>query len=257
MSRPSGSIPQFHYNVQTYNGPTTQERNNNLQPWPQSRPRSVQNVRRPASSLRNHQAPFDSSNFHQSIVPPLNDGTHPDLLGIGMPAPPRDLTRSFSPVPRSSNEEYWNPLNLRASGVYNDQTTLDQRHGSLKPFVRGPGSVGSGAPRSDSGYNSQSVISHDDGRKDQLSMQCYFTQQPGNPMVRSTTSGSTPMIRLPSDQRSHISQVSSRSENNGDPLKCPICGVTSKCNSDAKYEPLLNERQTMLTYDCQEAQDQT
>jgi hypothetical protein len=244
MSRPNGSCPQFNYNVQTYNGPTTQDNNNVLQAWPQSRPHSVQNVRRPASSMRTHQPPFDSTSFHQNIAPPLNVGTHPDLLGIGMPAPPRNLARSFSPIPRSSNEEYWNPLNLRASGVYNDQTTLDQRNASLKPFVRGPGSVGSGTPRSDSGYNSQSVISHDDGRKDQFSMQCDFTQQLGNPMVRSATSGSTPMIRLPSDQRSHTSRLSNRSENNGDRLKCPICGVTSKCNSDAKYVPSCSQLST-------------
>lgn len=254
MSRPSGNFPpQFNYSVQgpsqtftTHPVPAPQKSNNVLQPWMQPRPRSAQNMQNTASSMRSkmssslHQRPFDNSNFHQDVIAPLNNEPNHDLLGMGLLAPPGHFPsarNTYSPVAQHQSEEPWNTWNSRATGVCDDRIPFDQSNGSMKVFGRGPGSAGSAAPRSDSGYHSQSVVSHDDGRRDQVGMQRSFTHQSDIPNVCLTPSVAPPMLRIPSDLRSQVSRISSRSGNQNDPLKCRECGVISKCNSDHKYVP--------------------
>ena len=155
-----------------------------------------------------------------------------------MLAPSGHVVRnSYSPIARNYNDESWNPFNLRTSDTSDDQTSFNQGGGSLTSFRQGPGSVGSAAHVSDSGFYSQSVVSHDAGRMDQTGMNCSLTQQVGNLNVRATTSEAAPMRRTHSDQRSQISHTSSRSGNPDQPLKCLICGDVSKCNSDHKCVP--------------------
>jgi hypothetical protein len=188
---------------------------------------------------RNHgrRLGHNSSRFPRGNAVALDNRSNHDLFGIDMLAPPGHAIRSFSPIPQNFNQESWNIFNLRAKGVDNDRTAFDHSNGHFRYLGHGPGSIGSAAPRSDSGYNSQSVISHDAGRMEQIGSHCGLSQQVISSNARSITTEAPPMIRIPSDQRSHASHISSRSETHGNPLECRVCGVVSKCNSDLKYVP--------------------
>ncbi|KAH5065275.1 hypothetical protein HBI26_200150 [Parastagonospora nodorum] len=212
------------------------------QPWMQ-RPRSAHHhMRSPATSVRStatapvHQRHFDNSNFPpQGNASPLNSRPDHDLLAFDMLGPPGHDNQSFSPMHRhTSNEESWNSLNLRNGGAYSNRTSFDHGDGSLRPYGQGPISVGSAAPRSDSGYNSQSVISHDTGRIELQCPQFGLIQQIDDLSTHSAPADATPMTRMPSDQKSRTSRISNRSINRGNPLKCDVCGCVSKCNSDLK-----------------------
>jgi len=246
MSHIHRSHQDFNFVVQgpsdqySYGAPALPNVNNVSQSWMQ-RPQSAQpRVRSPATSVRStarapvQQTPFDNSYFPtQGNTTSSNNGPDHDLLDIAMLAPPGHDNQSFSPVHRHlSNEESWNSLNLRNAGVYSNRSSFD---GNLRPYGQGPGSVGSAAPRSDSGYNSQSVGSHDAGRMEPQRTQFGLTQQIDDMSTHSTPADTIPMMRVPSDQRSHTSRISSRSSNRGNHLKCETCGWVSKCNSDLKY----------------------
>jgi hypothetical protein len=236
---------------QFYGAPVIHPRSDASQSWMQPRPRSAQpNVRSPVPSIRStgtapgQQRSFDTSGFPQGNAVLLDNRPHHDLLGMDMLAPPGHDLQTFSPVPQNFNEESWNIFNLRTKGAYNDRTSYNH-NGTLRPFVHGPGSVGSAAPRSDSGYNSQSVVSHDAGRMDHSGSHFNLTQQIGDSHIHARTSeAEVPMIRVPSVQRSQVSRISSRSGDRGNPLECQVCGNTSKCNSDLKYVTCSNHQYT-------------
>lgn len=228
------------------NNTLAQQRSYNAQQqWMQPRSRSVQlNVPSPVASVRStatvpvQQRSFDGSGYFQSHTASLHDGPNTDLLGMDMLAPSGHVTRnSFSPITGNYNDVPWNAFNLRTSDTSDDQTSFIQGNGNLSSFRQGPGSVGSAAHVSDSGFFSQSAVSYDAGRIDQSGRVGSLSQQVSNLNVRATTSESATMRRTHSDQRSQISHTSSRSGRRDPSLRCAICGDISKCNSDFKCVP--------------------
>jgi hypothetical protein len=223
---------------------TAQQTNNNIpQQWRQSKPRSVQlNVPSPTASVRStvtapvYHRSFDHSELQQSNVAAVNNRPNNDLLGMELLTPSGHAGRSsYSLLTTNYNEESWNPFNLRTSGLGDDTGPFSQSNVSLKSFRHGPESVASAAPISDSGFYSQSVISHDVSHMDQPRMQWNLAQQVDPVNVRSITSEAPRMVHVHSDYRSQISRTSSRSGYEGDSLTCSICGDISKCNSDFKF----------------------
>lgn len=227
----------------SYGDPALRNANDVAQQWMQ-RPQSTQpRMRSPATSVRStarapvQQRPFDNPYFPtQGNATSSNNGPDHALLDIDMLAPPGHANQSFSPIHRHmSNDESWNSLNLRNEGVYSNRSSFGHGDGSLRPYGQGPGSVGSAAPRSDSGYNSQSVLSHDAGRMESQRPLFGLIQQIDDLSTHSTPAEATPMTRVASDQRSQVSRLSNRSSHRGNHLKCDTCGWVSKCNSDLKY----------------------
>lgn len=242
--------PDFSLIVQgpqqyAYNDLAQQRSNNIQQSWMQPRSRSVQlNVPSPVASVRStatvpvQQRSFDRSGFFQSNAASVHHGPESDLLGMGMLAPSGHVVRnSYSPIARNYNDESWNPFNLRTSDTSDDQTSFIQGSGNLTSFRQGPGSVGSAAHISDSGFYSQSAVSHEAGRMDRTGVNHSLSQQVGNLKVRASTSETATMRRTHSDQRSQISHASSRSGKPDQSLTCTACGDVSKCNSDYKCVP--------------------
>ncbi|KAF1911561.1 hypothetical protein BDU57DRAFT_506857 [Ampelomyces quisqualis] len=248
-------LPDFNLVVQgpqqyAYNDLPQQKNNTVQQPWMQPRSRSVQlNFPSPVASVSSTVAvpiqrrSFDRSGFFQSNTASVQDGSDSDLLGMHMLAPSGHVTRhSYSTIARNYNDESWNAFNLRTSGACDDQISFIQGGGNLTSFRQESGSVGSAAHVSDSGFYSQSVVSHDAGRLDQTAMNCSLSQQVENLNVRATTSETATMRRTHSDQRSQISHVSSRSEKQVQSLRCATCGDVPKCNSDYKKHKLKHEK---------------
>ncbi|OAL07168.1 hypothetical protein IQ06DRAFT_8008 [Phaeosphaeriaceae sp. SRC1lsM3a] len=250
-----GYPPNFNLIVQeprdqfAYNGVIQQPANNiSQQQWMQHRSRSVQlnNIPSPVNSVvsamtfpSQQRRSFDVSSFHQNSAV-SNDRGHDDLLGMDMLAPSAPVARnSYSPVGRDYNEESWNPLNLRTSDT---GSNFHRNDGSMRSFRHGPGSVGNAAPRSDSGFYSQSVISHDASCMDRSPIQYSPTQRIGDIAAYPTPTSTQQMLRVPSDQQSHVSHTSSHSGNADNPLKCQECGVISKCKSDDKKHQLKHEK---------------
>jgi hypothetical protein len=244
--RGGSHIPSFNYTVQgppqlRYDGPAQQTSNNIQQQWMQ-RPRSVQNnVPSPVASVRSavtapsYRRPFDRSDFQQNNASSGNSRHDTDLLGIEYLAPSGHVGRgSYSPIARTYNDEAWNPFNLRTSNVGNDTSSFNQSNASLKSFRHGPESICSPASRSDSGFYSQSVVSHDASRMEQPTMQWSLPQQVDSFNVRPLTNEAPAMARVPSDRRSQISHTSSHSGYHAESLICSICGERSKCRSDQK-----------------------
>jgi hypothetical protein len=251
MSQNNRSFPpDFNLVVQgpvqqyAYNASTQQTHTNVQQQWMQPRRPSAQlNIPSPTTSVRssvtipNQHRPFDSSSFHQNDAVSVHSGPDPEFFGMDMLAPSGHVVRtSYSPIARNYSDESWNPFNLRTSDTSDDHAHFNQTNESLKSFRHGPSSVISAGPRSDSGFYSQSAVSHDAGRMDQ-SNQCSLTQQVGNLNVRSSISEAPQMMRMHSDQRSQISHTSTHSGYLDGPLKCTICGEVSKCKSDHKCVP--------------------
>jgi hypothetical protein len=242
--------------------PHLQQVNNNVaQQWMQSRPRSVQhNMPSPSNSVRSAvtapvQRPFDRSNFHPGNIATVDNRNDSSLLGIDMLAPTGHVTRNaYHPLDRHYHEESWNPYHLRNSSTGNDQTSFNQSNASFKSIRTGPGSTGSIAPISDSGFYSQSVVSHETGRVDQPAVPCNLTQQINNMKVRSTTSEAPRVIRVHSDQRSQISQASSQSGIEDNHLKCRECNKVLKCRSDYKYASFCPSHDLLLTHSEQKTQ---
>jgi hypothetical protein len=255
-------LPNFNLVVQEppqqfrYDATAQQTSNNIQQQWMQPRPRSVQlNVPSPAASVRStataptYQSSLNRSDFQQSNVSPVNHRPDTDLLGMDLLAPSGHVGRgSYSPITRDYNEESWNPFNLRTSGGSDDTSPFNQSNLSLRSYRHGPGSIGSAAPRSDSGFYSQSVVSHDASRMEQSGMQWNLSQHVENPNVRSTTSEAPQMVRVTSDHRSQVSHTSSHSGYQNESLKCLTCGEISKCKSDQKCVVPSMLHSTLLTW---------
>jgi hypothetical protein len=230
--------PQFRYDAAAQQtGNTIQQ-----QQWLQQRARSVQlNVPSPVPSVRSavtspsYQRSFDRSPFQEQNVSSVNNKHDTDLLGMNLLGPSGHVERdSYSPMTRNYNEEAWNTFNLRTSGASDNSSPFNQSSASLKPFRHGPGSICSPAPRSDSGFYSQSIVSHDANRMEQPGMQWNPSPQLNNLNVLSIASDAPPMARVASEQRSQYSRASSHSGYQGESLTCPKCGEKSKCKSDHK-----------------------
>jgi hypothetical protein len=174
---------------------------------------------------------------------------------MDMLAPTGHVARNgYNPLDRHYHEESWNPYHLRNSSTSNDQTSFNQNNASFRSVRTGPGSTGSIAPISDSGFYSQSVVSHDTGRVDQSGVPCNLTQQISNMKVRSITSEAPRVIRVHSDQQSQISQISSQSGIEDNQLRCRECKKVSKCRSDYKYVSSYTDHDFLLTKSEQKTQ---
>jgi hypothetical protein len=245
MSQTNGRIPPFNFNVQQYmfDSGAPRPNNNGPQQWllagQRSRPRSVQhNLPSPSTSVRSTvTAParsYDRSSFVQPNLASVNERIDPNLLGLeySLPSPGQAARNNYNPIDRNYHEGPWDPYHLRNS---DDESSVNQPSTNFKNYRHGPGSIGSAAPISDSGFWTQSVVSHEPGRLEQSYMSSSLSQQVDKLKVRSLTSEAPRMTRVPSDQRSQLSLVSSRSGYRDKPLKCQICGDESKCKSDYKY----------------------
>ena len=206
-----------------------------------SGPRSVQhNMPSPSTSVRSAvtapaQTFFDRSGFQQSNIASVESRIDPSLPGLDMHlAPSGHVARTNYNIERSYHEDSWNPLHLRNSSVGDGRMPHHQANASFKPFRTGPGSVGSAAPVSDSGFYSQSAVSNDASRLHQSRVPSCLTQQAPSMNVRSTPSEALDKVRVPSDQRSQISHISSRNGKQGNELECRECHEISKCKSDYK-----------------------
>lgn len=244
MAQTSRNFPLFNFSVE---GPAEQlnftpqashPSRNGSQPWMPRAPRSVQyNIPSPSTSVRSTvTAPaesfYDRSKYHQSNAGPVESRIDPSLPGMEMHLVPPGQTNYN--IARSFHEDSWNPLHMRTSGNSHGGTPLHQSSTNYKSFGPGPGSVGSAAPVSDSGFYSQSAVSSDPSRLHQPRVPQGASRPIGSVDARSTRSDAPNMARVPSDQRSQISRVSSRSGKHVNELECQKCHETMKCKSDYK-----------------------
>lgn len=246
IQRSERSHPRFDFNLQqpqpqyTFNPQALQVSHEVPQQWMQPGPRSVQhNMPSPATSVRSAvtsplERSFDQSSFHQNNVPSIDSRIDPSLLN-DMLAPTRHMPRmSYNAMERSYHEESWNPYHLRTSNVSDEKMQRIHNNANFGLFRTGPESICSAANVSDSGFYSQSVVSHDACRADQSGVPSPLDQQVENLNIHLVSNEAPGAVRIPSDQRSHISDLSRPGEKQGNQLKCQICGEISKCKSDFK-----------------------
>lgn len=215
------------------------------------------------SRSSHYSVPSPSASMISSGVNPLTNSfdsvsfSQPGFLSSELPVDPRLDELSFgshsgraSPSTFTPNVEPWGPHNLRNSSMQHLSP-----HVAYNRFSNGPGSVGKhSAPRSDSGYQSQSAISNEYGvynPDSQHVMSQVNSQHRGS--VALAEPSSQPQIS--SDQRS---QVRSRNGPQDNDLKCSTCNETSKCKSDHKCVPMLSANgNCMLTRYTQKAHTET
>jgi hypothetical protein len=245
MSHSNGSIPHFHYNVQevpnqyNFDSQLPQLSNNSAQPWFSSNSRSVQhNVRSPSTSVMSTAtAPVQHrSRFCHNDVSQLDDPIDPNLPNMsGLLTPTSHALRNnYSPIARSFQDDSWNPLHLRNAGLVDACAPSHHANASFGAYRNGPGSVGSAAPVSDSGYQTQSVISNDQTRNDKPGLPLGVTFHGGNLPGQLTANDAPGTVQVLSDQRSQLSSQSGHSRIRSKQFKCPQCGDISKCKSDFK-----------------------
>ncbi|KAH8732852.1 hypothetical protein GQ44DRAFT_696544 [Phaeosphaeriaceae sp. PMI808] len=258
MSQSNRSYPPFNLTVQepaqqqfAFASQDLQLNNHTSQQWPSPGSRSVQNnMPSPSTSVRSVvTAPtpraYHRGNFHQATISPVSVDSRvdPSLLALDMLAPPGMSPRNnYNPIDPSYHNDSWNPYHLRNSNTNHDKTSLNHTNPNFKTFRTGPESVSSAAPISDSGFYSQSVMSHDAARPDQPGVPSSFSQRVVNLNIQSLPSEASGMIRVHSDQRSQISRASSRSGREDNQLKCQDCNEISKCNSDYRKHRLKHEK---------------
>jgi hypothetical protein len=253
MSHPNGSFqPSFNYTINddqySYSGQVPQLNINTAQQtqqWPSHRPRSVQGLRNQAPSPSNSahttrtassSRPADRRVYHQTSHSPVHPGVIRDAAS--------DLSfltpgyRGYDPIVRQMQEQSWSVYNPRSSNTNGSRSPSRQSNINYRRY-RGPGSdVDSQVLPSDEGYFSQmtdqSVLSNEPGHVNQ-ELPPNVTTPVDNMNIESVANEAPARSRLPSDQRSYTSYVSSRSGKSNKPAPCPECGEVSKCNSDYKY----------------------
>jgi hypothetical protein len=249
MSQSNGGYPPFSLNIhapsqQSIFDPYVQQTINNIQQqWRPSRPRSVQpDMSSPSISVRSTrtapvQIPVDRLAFYSSNGAQMRDRNNASVHGVDTLALPANGSRNaWDTLDRHDyQKDSWNPLNLRSSNASDDRTSLSESTGGFKDYRTRPGSMGSAALPSDSGFYSMSVISHDPSRLEHTGISPNPTQKISNLHVQSTASEASRSRRMHPDQRSQISRRSSRSGIDTEPLKCLECNKVSKCKSDFKY----------------------
>ncbi|KAH7076763.1 hypothetical protein BKA63DRAFT_289270 [Paraphoma chrysanthemicola] len=252
MAQANRGIPRFNINVQQYpfDAGLSQPSINDPQQWvppvQRSGPRSVQhNLPSPSVSTRSAATAPARWHNHSSLLQPniasASGRSDPNLLGLeySLPSPSHAGSSNYDPLGRSCHEAPWDPYHLRTS---DDESSVNQHNASFKNYRNGPGSIGSIVPPSDSGFWTQSVVSHEPSRLDQSYVSSNLTQHVDKLKVRSVASEVPPMARVSPDQRSQISQLSSRSGNPGQSLKCNMCDEESRCKSDYKKHKLKHEK---------------
>ncbi|KAH7086951.1 hypothetical protein FB567DRAFT_526611 [Paraphoma chrysanthemicola] len=252
MAQGNRGGPRFEFNVQhfPFDAGLSRPSINGSQQWvppvQRSGPRSVQhNLPSPSVSTRSAAtAPArwpDHSNLLQPNLATASGKSDPNFLGLeySLSSPSHAGNSNYDALGRSCHEAPWDPYHLRTS---DDESSMNQHNASFKNYRNGPGSISSAVAPSDSGFWTQSVVSHDPSRLDQSYVSSNLTQHVDKLKVRSVASEVPRMARVSPDQRSQISQLSSRSGNQGQSLKCDACGEESRCKSDYKKHKLKHEK---------------
>lgn len=246
MSQPNGTNPPFHYNVQevpnhfSYESHVPQLDRHSAQPW-FTGSRSVQhNVRSPSTSVMSTAtAPVPRRlRFYQDDMPQLNDPIDPNLQDLqlaGMLAPISHVPRNnYSSIAHNFQDDPWNPLHMRNSSTVDACISPNHANATFRSYRNGPGSIGSAAPVSDSGYHTQSVVSNDQTRGDKPGFSLGVGIHTGNLPSQIAASEVPATIQVLSDQRSHLSSQSGRNRTRSKEIKCQECGDILKCMSDFK-----------------------
>lgn len=236
MAQPRQQAPEYRVSVQSPDsayGPQLLEPQHGPYHVTASRSRrSHYSVPSPNSSMISSNPvpltrPFDSTSFSQPGYLPSELPVDPRLDELSFGSQSGRASPSFNP-----NVEPWGPHNLR-----NNFVQLLSPHVAYNRYPNGPGSAGKhSAPRSDSGYQSQSAISNEYGVYNADSQQTVMSR------VNSQHRNSVTLVQaplqppIPLDQRS---QVSSRDEPHDKSLVCSICGNSCKCKSDYKCVTIL------------------
>jgi hypothetical protein len=250
MSHPNGSFqPSFNYTIDhdqyPYNGEVPQLNINTTrqtQQWPSQRPRSVQELRT--------QAPSPSGSVHTTRTAPnsrLSDrrGHHQNSRSPVHHVNERNVTtdlsyltpeyRGYDPLARHMQEPSWSVYNPRSSNTSGIHSPSRQSNASYRRY--GPGSdVDSQVLPSDEGYGSfmtQSILSNEPSQVGH-ELSASVSNPLANMNLEPVAIEAPVRSRLPSEQRSHTSHVSSRSGKSSKPIACPECSEVSKCNSDFK-----------------------
>jgi hypothetical protein len=263
MSQPNRSFPPFSYNIQEapnqqkFGHQESHQGDYNLQQWFPPRPRSVQcKLPSPSTTVRSTatgpaQRPFDRSAFHQAHVLPLEDPIDPGLHDMSSLLTPNAYVSrsSYNPIARSFDDESWNPYHLRNGSTGDVRTPTSPANASFKAYRSGPRSAGSAAPRSDSGYHTQSVMSSDLSRIEQSYLPSSLRLHIGNVNVQSTSSEAPRMMRVHSGQRPQINSRNGQTGTQDNDLRCAECNEVSKCRSD--YKCVLRPPNTPIVADEQ------
>jgi len=241
-----GYPPQFNYNV---HGPTEQynsvsrssyQGSNGSQQWSSMAPRSVQhsNIPSPSASVRSTATTPVSivrsrPDHRLPGIGRVDDNIDPSLFAVGgYLAPIGHVSQVNYNIERSLRDGPWNPLSIASPTTGDGHTPLHQASANHRHYRQGPGSTGSvAAPVSDSGYNSQSVVSNDASRMNQS----YINRSVGPHGTFEAPAAAAPaMARMLSDQRSQDGHLSSRSRQQTSELACSRCSAVMKCRSDLK-----------------------
>lgn len=212
--------------------------NDGSPPWMGSQTRSLQlRMPSPAASVRSAVTapaqPFlDRPNAHHPNKTPMEHGTNSSLTGLDVHlAPSGHAARAHFNIERSFQDDSWSALHLRNSNAGDGRISIHDASMGFKSFHAGPGSVGSAAPVSDSGFFSQSAFSTDAGRINRPRLPSSLARSRSSMNVMSTQGDGSGLIHMHSDQKS---QISSRNEKRASELQCQDCQEILKCKSDFK-----------------------
>lgn len=245
MSQLNGQHPAFEFVVDEPPGLqhplATQLLQQDLQQWTFPRPRSVQNnVPSPTASVRSTRTASSQKRFERANFPQIDlSQSGGDLIDANTFELSPYVTSVHVPQDHYSNNaqgyhaDAWNPYNMRSGDSSHNPSRLTPMNMRVKDCRSGPGSVGSYAPRSDSGYQTQSVLSNEPGLPAQ-DLPHGVTSQISQLQVGLRGRDEPDVAHMLSDQRS---QVSSRNGNKIKSLLCEKCGEISKCKSDFKCAP--------------------
>ena len=239
------TVDQYPYNdrVSQLNVNTTQQ----TQQWFSQRPRSVQDLRNQAPSPTNsarstRTTPTSRSSdrrvYHQDPHSPVHHGVGRSVGSDSSFLSPDYRGYGYDPIVRQLQESSWSVYNPRSSNTSGARTPSRQSDMNYRGFPGLGSDVGSHLLPSDEGYFSQrtdqSVLSNEPSNVNQ-ELPANISTPLSNINVGSVTGEAPARARLPSDQRSHTSRVSTRSGKSSRPTQCTECGETSKCNSEHKY----------------------
>jgi hypothetical protein len=227
---------------------------NTTQQWPSHRPRSVPGFRNQAPSLSNSAHTTRTASNSRAFDPRLySAGSHSPIhhniernaaSNLSLLTPEY---RGYDAIARQMQEQSWSVYNPRSSSASGSRSPSRQSNMNYQRY-RGPGSdVDSQVLPSDEGYFSHvtdhSVLSNEPGHVRQ-ELPTNVPTPVSNMNIESVANEAPARSRLPSDQRSYTSHVSSRSGKSNKPAPCPECGEVSKCNSDYKYAYHMQTRLT-------------
>jgi hypothetical protein len=195
---------------------------------------SQRRTQRPGKILQQNSNLDPRLQHAQQSLPPLD--TQQPLANQHNPEPILNPIALFY----NQHEGPWNQFGMRNRQDSTTQNNFLQTQAYHGQHRQGPCSDnGSNVPASDSGYythQTPSVMSNEP-RHIHQDLPSGLLDQTKNLNVDRSPTGSQPMVRRPSDQRSVLSHHSSRSGGHKQLFPCcePGCEEVSKCASEHKY----------------------